>query len=79
MIQNLGEWPKLGYIYIYINHPLKFPPLHHRLENIRNLIMIYPIKIGKLEVSIDRKKRFYPLVNIQKAIEHGHRNSWFTH
>ena len=23
--------------------------------------------------------RIYPLVNIQKAIEHGHRNSWFTH
>ena len=21
----------------------------------------------------------YPLVNIQKAIENGHRNSWFTH
>ena len=21
----------------------------------------------------------YPLVNIQKTIEHGHKNSWFTH
>ena len=31
------------------------------------------------ELALNEKSWFYPLVNIQKAIENGHRNSGFTH
>ena len=36
-----------------------------------------PNLIDHLKVTVDRPK--YPLVNIQKAIENGHRNSEFSH
>ena len=38
--------------------------------NIRRLMAIHPTR---------RDNAIYPLVNIQKAIENGHRNSGFSH
>ena len=36
------------------------------------------LKLGILNDSGMNTNHIYPLVNIQKAIEHGHRNSGFT-